>query len=132
MVQNTKKYISTRDITFMMDIDKAIQVNKIGKYYYRKFFYNYTDTIKEFILTLENDKIYVVIPFISVNCKLNDPFITLSKQFLISNQSNYVTIIDYLNSQLTIALSDFGIDAENLDFYLILKFKVVTLDYKCY
>jgi hypothetical protein len=64
-------------------------------------------------------------PFISINCRLNDPFLTLSRQFLISNQSNYVTIINYLNSQLQIALRDFGIDLNHSEFYLILKYKKV-------
>ena len=125
---NAKKFISTRNITFLMDIDKAINVNKNGKYYYHKFFYNDLDSIKDFILRLDTDNIYLIMPFISVNCKLNDPFITLSKQFLISNESNYLIIINYLNNQLSIALQDFGIEIENLDLYLIFKYKRITLE----
>jgi len=63
-ISNIKKYISTNNITFLMDIDKTIEVNKYGKYQYQKFIYNDVDSIKDFILKLNDDKIFLIMPFI--------------------------------------------------------------------
>lgn len=130
-INNIKNYISEKDITFLIDVDKTIHINKMGKYHYHKIFTLNIEALKDFILTLDNDKIYMIMPFISVNCRIVDPYLTLSRQFLLSNQSNYSIIHDYLWSQFEIALRDFGIDEiNNSDFYLILKYKSVTFE-KC-
>jgi hypothetical protein len=83
--------------------------------------------IKDFILKLEDDSIYTILPFISINCKLNDPYVNLSRQFLVTKKSNYNLIHNFLVTQLETFKSDFNID--DLDnYYLIFKYKKVELD----
>jgi len=45
---------------------------------------------------------------------LNEPYLTISRQFLITNKSNYIKIINYLDLQFNIAINDFNIDSKNL------------------
>jgi hypothetical protein len=63
--------------------------------------------------------------------RANDPYIVLSKQILISNNSSSKVIQDYLDYKLNHAIQDFGL--MNLDgsnyFQLIFKYKKVTLDF---
>jgi hypothetical protein len=63
---------------------------------------------------------YILLPFISVNNRVTDPYLTLSRQILISKQSNPILIYNYLDERLNIAFSDFGIDGfEDNYFFLI-------------
>lgn len=53
--------------------------------------------ISFFIRRRSKFKFFIKIPFITINYRLNDPFLTLSRQFLVSNNSNYNLIHQYLN-----------------------------------
>lgn len=70
-------------------------------------------------------------PFISVNCKLNDPYLNLSRQFLVTKNSNYNLIHDFLFNRIETFLDDFGIEEINENnYFLIFKYKKVELDYR--
>jgi hypothetical protein len=109
-MNNIKQYISKNNITFLVDIDKSINVNKFGKSYYQKFFRIDLDLIKNFINIIEDNKIFLVFPLISVSCRIDTPYLNLSRQFLITNKSNPNLIYDFINCQLDLAYSDFGMD----------------------
>jgi hypothetical protein len=125
---NLKKYITTKHITFLIDIDKSINVDKTGKYLYFKSSNIENDNISNFITNLDNDGIYLVNPLISVNCKYNDPYLTLSRQFLISNESNSVLIYNYLFQQMEIAVNSFNFELDS--YFLLFKYKKVELERK--
>ena len=128
MLKHLHEYISVKDISFLIDFDKTIKIDKKGKYYYFKIFKIEYEHISNFIRNLKDGEIYLINPFISVSCIFNSPQLTLSRQFLISNQSHPIIIYDYLNKQFEIAKDDFEL---NIDYYfLILKYKQVKLDYK--
>lgn len=131
MNNNITKYITTEYISFLMDIDKHINIDKIGKYSYHKIDNGEIDRIKDFILSLDNNEIYILMPFISINCKIGDPYLTLSKQFLVTNQSNYVLIHDFLSKNLNIAIEDFNMNLLD-NYFLIFKYKKVKLEYRKY
>ena len=87
-INEIKKYISTHDISFLADFDRTIEINKTGKSKYFKMYRINSYLIEQFIINLDTDKIYLVNPFITINCKYKDPVLTLSTPFLITNNSN--------------------------------------------
>jgi hypothetical protein len=54
------------------------------------------DNIKNFILELNNEQIFMINPILSIDCKLSKPYLNLSRQFLVHNQCNYNLIHEYL------------------------------------
>jgi len=126
------KYLTTIDITFLIDIDKAINIDKTGKTNYFKCYLINTDAIANFINNLIDNEIYLVNPLISINSKYSDPYLTLSRQFLVSNQSNPYLISTYLNNQFDKAEKDFGFDIDNNYYYLIFKYKKVVINNRGY
>jgi hypothetical protein len=94
-----KNYISVHDISFLVNFDRTIDINKSGKSDFYKMFRINQEHIKDFILNLFDNKIYMINPFISINCRINDPYINLSRQFLITNKSNHKIVHDYLFNQ---------------------------------
>lgn len=123
--------ISTNNITFLDDIDKSIKIDKTNKSYYFKIFILSTEGIYMFFNNLEHNGVYLVNPFISINDLNSDPYLTLSKHFLVTRLSNPYLISNYLNNQLVKAENDFGFDLiiENNNYFLILKYKLVKLDF---
>jgi hypothetical protein len=118
-----KKFISTNNMTFLTDIDKSINVDKRGKAYYFKMFKIELDYITNFISNLEKNEIYLINPIISVNAHSSDPYLTLSRQFLLTDNSNPNLIYNYLSDQEEIANSDFVF--EEGPYFLIFKYKKV-------
>jgi hypothetical protein len=98
-INKMKKYISTNDISFLVNFDRTINIDKNGKCDFYRMFKIDREHIKQFILNLEDNKIYMINPFISINCRLFDPYLNLSRQFLVTNQSNHEIIHDYLFTQ---------------------------------
>lgn len=125
-----KRFISTTNITLLLDIDKTIDINKSAKAYYFKIFRIELDYLTNFINNLTENEVYLINPLISINCKLSDPYITLSRQFLVTSKSNPHLINDYLLDKFSIARNDFTFEDGN--YFLILKYKLVSLDYRYY
>jgi len=125
-----KRYISTNDISFLIDFDKTINIDKSGKIYYARMFRIELELITKFINDLDQDEIYLINPMISINCRYNEPYLTLSRQFLVSDKSNPVLIANYLISQFCIAKEDFDFQTNN--YFLIFKYKKVKLDYRIF
>jgi hypothetical protein len=120
------KNTSNNKITFLSDINHYVEKNKSGKF---KYFINYNfdiKLIKEFIDTLNPFSLYVMIPLISKTGKLNDPYIILSKQILITEFSNYITVNEFLAEQLNTFLTDFEL-REIDNYFLIFKYKKISL-----
>jgi hypothetical protein len=101
--------ISTKEITYLKDIKKSIDINCYGEFKYYKIFRTQIEDIKIFILNLDDNKIYTVIPLISVNCKIDDPILILSRQILITKFSNPVLIHKLVCDNLAISIEQFGI-----------------------
>lgn len=83
-LEDVKRFISTNDISFLTDLNKTIDVDKKGKSYYFKMYRINKEEIDNFILNLDDDKIYLINPLISKHGKYSDPYINLSRQFLVS------------------------------------------------
>jgi hypothetical protein len=114
-------------LNFLKDVNKHIEVDLRGKFKYTHIPYFETKQIREFILNLDCESFYTIIPILSIYDKEDDPYIILSKQILISSYSSPELIRDYLDLQLDKAIIDFDLNIENKFHYLILKHKIIKI-----
>jgi len=112
-LKTIKKHITTDKISFLIDFDKTINIDKSGKAYYYRTFNIEQIGITNFISNLKDEEIYLVNPLISINCRIDNPYLTLSRQFLVSNESKPALITKFLSTKLIHAEDDFGFDSEN-------------------
>jgi predicted nucleotide-binding protein (sugar kinase/HSP70/actin superfamily) len=118
------KNITQNNITFLSDIDKKFEINKSEKYYYFNVF-NYTpDHIYNFISQIRDNEIILIFPFLTTTEDLKDPYLRLSNQFLVNNQSNPALIARFLEDQWF--TSDFYNENDN-QFFLYFKYKKVYI-----
>jgi len=130
---NQKIYniISMREISFLYEIDLKLKVNKNGPYKYYKSLIPEMEDIGNFINNLEEHKIYVLIPFISITDKTIDPFMVLSQQIIITKNNDPTLLSGYLDSKIKDAVDLFNI--KSLDkYYLIFKYKSIEIDFNSY
>lgn len=127
-LNHIKKYFSTNDISFLTYFDRTINIDKSGRAYDFKTFRIELDNITNFIINLDENEIYLIDPVISINCRDSDPCVTLSRQFLVTNQSNPILINNYLIDQFGKFRADFGF--HDGYYFLIFKYKSVKLDYR--
>lgn len=118
--------ISTKEISFLWNIDKRIELNKTGIFSYHSFFLG-SSNIWGFLQGLEDDKVYAIIPLLSKNRRADQPHIVLSQTFLITRKSNYRLITTYITNKIndTFDLYDMDVD-DNLS--VTFKYKEVTFD----
>nr|YP_009498238.1 hypothetical protein [Lactifluus piperatus]AWX53024.1 hypothetical protein [Lactifluus piperatus] len=127
---NLFKLISTEEITFLKDIDIRIDVIKKGKFYYNCN--NCTvelehSNVRGFLNQLDRNKFYTIIPLLSVNNKMDEPYIILSKQILITRYSNSINLFSYFANKINDTIKLYNI--EELDnFHIIFKYKEVDFD----
>jgi hypothetical protein len=134
MTSKIFELISTKEITFLKDLDNRILIHKNGKFYYNSNICNSEldySIIKDFLSKLEFNKIYTLIPYLSINNKTDEPYIILSKQILISKASDSFILYDYIDDKIKETINLYNIDQlEN--FYIIFKFKQVNIEFKEY
>jgi hypothetical protein len=120
-----KKHFENK-ITLLKDVSKNIIIYKKGEYKYFQIPLIQFEGIENFLLNLDNDKIYILIPFISPYGNINDPILVLSKKLLITKNSNPRIVLEFLSDQLDKSITDFGFSELN-KYYLVFKYKAVTL-----
>lgn len=97
--------VSTNNITLLKDFEDSqdLRFNKTGKYKYNVINRNhelYNEHIYNFLIQLVDKKVYIVIPILSVNNTPEEPYVILSKQILMSNNSNEKLITNYLKKRI--------------------------------
>jgi hypothetical protein len=121
--------ISTEEITFLNELDRRITINKYGKFnYYKIYELRNQSRIWNFINELEDGCVYTVIPIISANNNSDEPYIILSKQFLLTNKSNHLLIWKFINNKIIDMINLYDIQENNN--ILIFKFKKVKIEFK--
>jgi hypothetical protein len=133
---NIFKLISTKEITFLKDLDRRITIIKIGKFYYNTNNYNFEDFFElnpnntsRFLKQLNDNKIYTLIPFISINNKIDEPYMILSPQILVTNHSNGLLISDYINIKIEQSFDLFNI-YKLARFNIIFKYKQIEFEFE--
>nr|AWX52916.1 hypothetical protein [Lactarius sp. (in: basidiomycete fungi)] len=127
-IEAMKNSLSTNYITLLVDIDQTIDIDKRGKSYYYRSINIDSLNIENFLDNLEFNQVYLINPLISMNCRINTPYLTLSRQFLVTRNSNICLVTGYLKEQQAIAENVFNFELEI--FYLLLKYKKVILNHK--
>lgn len=125
--------ISTKDISFLWNLDKRIDVNKFGKFSYHNFIEFDSGEMVRFLSDLEIGKIYAVIPILSKNVTPDEPFIVLSQTFLITIKSNHRIILEYINQKIFDSEDWYSIERYKTgesDLRVTFKYKEVKFDYK--
>jgi hypothetical protein len=92
--------ITTKEITYLKDLDNRIKLNKYGKFHYHKIYEYNIELVYNFIKELHSNRIYTLIPFISANNKPDEPYIILSQQILITDNTNVLLFRDFLNNKI--------------------------------
>lgn len=91
--------ISTKEITYLKDLYKRIVINKHGKFEYHKFFELNSYNIWIFLYELEANNIYTLIPMLSKHDNPSEPYIILSQQILITDNSKASLISNYISKK---------------------------------
>src|ERR1035438_6760113 len=130
MNNNILKNLSTKQIDFISNIPKEILIDKKGRALYFRMFGLEINRIGNFIYNINDDDVLLIIPFITVSNNIKDPYINLSPQFLICNNSDPVLIYRFLVELLNTAYEDYNIDYSTLKFNLYFKHKIVKLSHK--
>ena len=123
--KNILRTISVTDITLMKDIKKDLFINKTAKASY----YNLKNgDLFNFILMLQGNSLYSVVPMLTVNAKSDKAYVVLSSSILVSRYSNIRLVSKILDDKYYEAIEDFDIhNQENIE--LVLKFRKITLDF---
>jgi hypothetical protein len=127
---NLKTNFSTTQIDFISNIPREILIDKRGRAFYFRMFGLDINKISNFIYNIKDDDVLLIRPFMTVSNNIKDPYIHLSPQFLICNNSDPILIYRFLTEQLTTAYDDYKIDYENIEYNLYFKYKIVKLSDK--
>lgn len=114
-------------ITFLSDQVANKNLFKIGYYHFFKIPQLELSILKDFLEILDFNKAYVVLPILTNKALIGEgPILSLSKQILVTRESNPVTISSFLLKQIEIACMNYGID--NLGNYtVVFKFRPIAL-----
>lgn len=119
--------ISTKEITYLKDLDKRIKINLYGRFNYWRIYEITNYKIWNFLSELEDNKVYTLIPYISANDRRDEPFIVLSQQFLITKNSNSLLLTEFINNK--IIETKYLYNITELEGVLIFKYKQVKIDF---
>jgi hypothetical protein len=123
--------ISTKEVTYLKDLDKRININKYGKFYYYKIYDLNNSQIWNFLNELDENKVYTLIPSNSANNRSDEPYIIISPQILITNNSNSLLLSNYINNKIIDTINLYHINnLENIT--LIFKYKSIKIKFNEY
>lgn len=121
--------ISTKEISYLYNLDKRIDVNRLGKFNYYNFSSElHSGEIWKYLQQLEDDRIYALIPIMSKNVTPDEPFIVLSQTILITKNSDINIIIKHIWDKTDKTCELYDIDLDN-SFKITFKYKEVKFDY---
>jgi hypothetical protein len=118
---------SKTNVTFLTEQVNNKKLFKIGYYHFFKIPQLELGILKDFLQILDFNKAYVVLPILATpEARGDGPILSLSKQILVTRDSNPITISNFLLSQIELACMNYGIDS--LDkFTVVLKFRPIAL-----
>ena len=119
--------ISTKDITYLKDLDKRINFNKYGKFNYWKLYELNNSKIWQILYELDDNKVYTLIPMFSKNNRPDEPYIILSQQILVTSNSNSILLFEYINNKIINTIDLYNI--KDLEGVFIFKYKEVKIKF---
>jgi hypothetical protein len=119
--------LTTQQITFLSDIPSNIKVDKTSGWRYHQLIGLEIYAIESWLRLIGDDKIYLLIPFLSGSQSLSKPRLRISNPFLVTNKSNPVLILNFIQEQWNSS----GFNLNNATtIYLNFEFKRVYLSLK--
>src|ERR1700744_50285 len=117
---------SKDNITFLSEQVNNKKLFKIGYYHFFKIPNLELNILKDFFQILDFNKAYIVLPILATEETTGEgPILSLSKQILVTRDSDPTTISNFLFNQIEIACMNYGID--NLGNYtVVLKFRPIV------
>ena len=91
--------LSRNNITFLRDVPSDINVDKTSGWRHHQFDGFNIHEISSYIKLIEDDKIYLVIPFFATSKSISNARLRLSEPFLINNKSNPALIAKFIYDQ---------------------------------
>jgi hypothetical protein len=131
-----EKHISTKNISLLCELDRNLKIVKEGKFNYWKCQDTkyesdlHSTSVYKYLNELDEDKIYTIIPFMTINNRPNEPYIILSQQILVTRKSSSQLIALYLNSKIQTAINLYHI--QQLEFFITFKYKEVEIKWESY
>jgi hypothetical protein len=119
---------SKDNITFLTEMVNNKKLFKIGYYHFFKIPQLKLETLKDFLQLLDYNKAYIVLPILATaEIEGGGPILSLSKQILVTRDSNPITMSNFLLKQIELACMNYGID--NLGNYtVVFKFRPISLN----
>jgi alanyl-tRNA synthetase len=121
--------ISTKEITYLKELNKNIKINKEGKFYYSKIIEINNSNLRDFLSNLDDKSIKTLIILYSKDDKTDEPYIVLTQQILITNNSMPLLIYNLIMNKLDKAIELYNIDLLNLNGKIIFKYKKVKINF---
>jgi len=119
---------SQTNVTFLSEQVNNKKLFKIGYYHFFKIPQLELGALRDFLQILDFNKAYIILPILTTeNVKGDGPILSLSKQILVTRDSDPMTISNFLFNQIELACMSYGID--NLEnFTVVFKFRPLTLN----
>jgi hypothetical protein len=77
-------------------------------------------------MELEENQIYMFIPFITINNRPDEPYVILSQQILVTKKSSSLIIALYLNRKIRSAINLYNMNVLE-GFYVTFKYKQIDI-----
>lgn len=123
--------VSTKEITLLKDLERKIWIAKKAKFEHAVFSELSDNSIYKFFSALERKRFYILIPFISINNKIDEPYLILSQQILISRYSDPMLLTNYINHKIEYSFDLFNIN-ELEKYHIVFKYKQIEFDFTKY
>lgn len=118
---------SQTNVTYLSEQVANKKLFKIGYYHFFKIPNLELGGLKDFLQILDFNKAYVVLPLLASEQTIGEgPILSLSKQLLVTRNSNPVIISNFLFTQIELACMNYGMD--NIGNYtVVFKFRPISL-----
>jgi len=117
---------SQTNVTFLSEQVNNKNLFKIGYYHFFKIPQLELEILKDFLQILDFNKAYIILPILATEETAGEgPILSLSKQILVTRDSNPDVIKNYLIKQIEIACMNYGIELDK--FIVVFKFRPLAL-----
>src|SRR5882757_1124112 len=119
---------SKDNITFLTEQVTNKKLFKIGYYHFFKIPQLELGILRDFFQLLDFNKAYIVLPILATQEFTGEgPILSLSRQILVTRDSNPITIINFLFKQIEVACMNYGIN-DLVNYTVVFKFRPITLN----
>lgn len=97
---------SKSNITFLSEQITNKNLYKIGYYHFYKIQDLNLNSIIKFLLLLDANKAYIILPLLTVEDNISSPILSLSRQILVTKESDPLIILNFILKQIISLLTN--------------------------